>query len=84
MQSKSENKKVAILISGTAYLMVQRLENSTLDVFTRDILLEADSVILYRSSPKQKADAVNMVKDKLNGKKLTLAIGDGFNDVSMI
>lgn len=84
MQSKSENKKVAILISGTAYLMVQRLEDSVLDVFTRDILLEADSVILYRSSPKQKADAVNMVKQKLNGKKLTLAIGDGFNDVSMI
>ncbi len=64
--------------------MVQRLEDSTLDAFTRDILLEADSVILYRSSPKQKADAVNMVKDKLNGEKLTLAIGDGFNDVSMI
>ena len=53
-------------------------------MFQTEILLAADSVILYRSSPKQKALVVNLVKGLLKGKKLTLAIGDGFNDVNMI
>ena len=46
--------------------------------------MQADSVILFRSSPKQKAEVVNLVKKLLNNKKLTLGIGDGFNDVNMI
>ena len=46
--------------------------------------MKADSVILFRSSPKQKAVAVNLVKSLFNNKKLTLGIGDGFNDVNMI
>ena len=35
-----------------------------------------------RMSPKQKADVVNIFKKR--GKWITLAIGDGSNDVSMI
>ncbi len=72
------------MVSGTAFLVVQKLEESVLNKFNTEVLLQADSVILYRSSPKQKADAVNLVKRELKGKKLTLAIGDGFNDVNMI
>jgi len=48
------------------------------------VLLAADSVILFRSSPKQKADTVKLVKNFFKGDKLTVAIGDGFNDVNMI
>ena len=52
--------------------------------FQRQVLLEADSVILYRSSPKQKAEVVSLVKTLTKNSQLTLAIGDGFNDVNMI
>jgi len=46
------------------------------------IITECKSVVCCRVTPKQKADVVKLVKDKL--KKITLAIGDGANDVNMI
>jgi len=46
------------------------------------IISECKSVVCCRVTPKQKADVVKLVKDKL--KKITLAIGDGANDVNMI
>ena len=45
--------------------------------------MKADSVILYRSSPAQKAEMVELVKTREKIGK-TLAIGDGANDVNMI
>ena len=44
--------------------------------------LFASSVVCCRVSPKQKADVVALAKS--NGKWITLSIGDGANDVSMI
>lgn len=44
--------------------------------------LNAKSVICCRVSPKQKADIVGLFKKK--GEWVTLSIGDGANDVSMI
>jgi phospholipid-translocating ATPase len=44
--------------------------------------MKANSVICCRVSPKQKADVVNLAKRQK--KYITLAIGDGANDVSMI
>ncbi|KAI8612453.1 hypothetical protein BC830DRAFT_1136639 [Chytriomyces sp. MP71] len=44
--------------------------------------VQCHSVICCRVTPLQKSQVVNMVKDGL--KKMTLAIGDGANDVSMI
>ena len=43
----------------------------------------ADVVLACRVSPKQKADIVNMIRKRFP-KKVTLAIGDGANDVNMI
>lgn len=43
----------------------------------------ADVVLACRVSPKQKADIVNLIKLRYP-KKVTLAIGDGANDVNMI
>ena len=40
-------------------------------------------VVGCRVSPKQKAEIVNLVKEK-HPKNTTLAIGDGANDVNMI
>ena len=47
------------------------------------LLRDAQSVIVYRSSPGQKAQVVTFMKNFTNG-KVTLAIGDGANDVNMI
>lgn len=44
--------------------------------------IRSKSVVCCRMSPKQKADVVNIFKKR--GKWITLAIGDGSNDVSMI
>ena len=40
------------------------------------------TVICCRVTPKQKADMVRLVKNELG--KITLAVGDGANDVNMI
>ncbi|KAH9818620.1 putative aminophspholipid translocase [Melampsora americana] len=56
------------------------------EAFTKEILLElstrCQAVVCCRTSPKQKAEIVTLVKDGTNS--MTLAIGDGANDVSMI
>lgn len=46
-----------------------------------NIILHAESTVLCRVTPGQKADVVKMIKD--TGKR-TLAIGDGANDCNMI
>lgn len=38
---------------------------------------------MFRSSPSQKAEVVNMMKKVINS-EITVAIGDGANDVNMI
>ncbi len=42
-----------------------------------------DSVIIFRATPKQKAEVVQLIKNNLPS-ITTLAIGDGANDVNMI
>ena len=42
-----------------------------------------DVVLACRVSPKQKGDIVQMIKERFP-KKMTLAVGDGANDVAMI
>ncbi|XP_059146032.1 phospholipid-transporting ATPase VB-like [Physella acuta] len=46
------------------------------------ICMNCQSVVCCRATPIQKATVVKLVRDNL--KKMTLAIGDGANDVSMI
>lgn len=42
-----------------------------------------DVVIACRVSPKQKGDIVKMIRKRFP-KKMTLAVGDGANDVTML
>mmetsp|Transcript_3804 Transcript_3804/g.3716 ORF Transcript_3804/g.3716 Transcript_3804/m.3716 type:complete len:185 (-) Transcript_3804:532-1086(-) len=49
----------------------------------KQVIERATSVIVYRSSPAQKAQIVRFVRSKVKG-SVTLAIGDGANDVNMI
>ena len=45
----------------------------------------ASVVLACRVSPKQKAEIVNIIKERKKEEKITtLAIGDGANDVNMI
>jgi P-type E1-E2 ATPase len=48
-----------------------------------DNLLECEGLVVYRSSPSQKAEIVKYVKS-VDKNKITLSIGDGANDVNMI
>ena len=44
---------------------------------------QMDVVIACRVSPKQKGDIVQMIRERFPD-KMTLAVGDGANDVAMI
>jgi P-type E1-E2 ATPase len=46
------------------------------------VLLECESIVCCRCTPKQKAQMVRLMRT--GGNKITLAIGDGANDCNMI
>ena len=47
-----------------------------------DISKKCEAVLCCRVTPKQKAEVVRLIKNNLS--KITIAIGDGSNDVNMI
>ena len=57
--------------------------NKSLSLLFFDLVVQADSVICCRASPSQKASLVKKIRTKVN-KSITLAIGDGANDIAMI
>ena len=59
------------------------LDNSFMHEELGQLLMNSQSVVVYRSSPAQKAEVVTFMKRFTMG-KVTLAIGDGANDVNMI
>ncbi|GMR45633.1 hypothetical protein PMAYCL1PPCAC_15828, partial [Pristionchus mayeri] len=69
--------KVAMVINGDSLGYALKLEQTFLE-----LACECDVVICCRVTPLQKAEVVDLVKK--NRKAVTLAIGDGANDVSMI
>jgi phospholipid-translocating ATPase len=79
LDDPSGERKYALVIDGTTlkYALEQATKDKVLSLGMR-----CGSVICCRVSPKQKAQVVNLVKKGL--KVMTLAIGDGANDVSMI
>jgi len=58
------------------------LKNEELSMFL-EYLRIAQSVIVYRSSPAEKASIVGFVKRKVKD-SVTVSVGDGGNDVNMI
>ena len=74
------SKKKALMIEG-GHLAIIFANDILTDIFI-DIIENCETVICCRVTPKQKAEVVNLVKDYLG--KITLAIGDGANDVNMI
>lgn len=75
---KQEN--VVIAVEGSVLTTI--LGSPELEDAFFKMSLSAKSVICCRVSPKQKADVVHMYRKR--GNWVTLSIGDGANDVSMI
>ena len=83
---RPDKKKFALAIAGgvlpTIYASPALSEKMTF------IFNNCESVIVYRSSPKQKAETVKYVRkilgSNIGSTLVTMAIGDGANDVNMI
>jgi phospholipid-translocating ATPase len=57
--------------------------NDALNTLFLELAILADSVICCRASPSQKASLVHAIRKRVGG-SVTLAIGDGANDIAMI
>ncbi|KAI7888933.1 uncharacterized protein EV154DRAFT_604382 [Mucor mucedo] len=79
VEEKSKTQKCALVIDGESlkFGLEPQCRQELLDLGT-----QCRAVVCCRVSPMQKAKVVNLVKKGL--KVMTLAIGDGANDVSMI
>lgn len=79
----SARARCSLVVDGAALKFALR---PSLHHLFLEVALRCHSVICCRVSPKQKADIVDLVKNqKLTGQReITLAIGDGANDVAMI
>uniref|UniRef100_A0A0D6QTP4 Phospholipid-transporting ATPase n=1 Tax=Araucaria cunninghamii TaxID=56994 RepID=A0A0D6QTP4_ARACU len=83
MQSSTTQQRIhtplALIIDGNSlvYILENELEDELFDLATKCMV-----VLCCRVAPLQKAGIVALVKNRIND--MTLAIGDGANDVSMI
>ena len=77
----SEKSKFGILVDEKALLTIT--ENTEMEKLFLDVAKDAVAVICCRVSPLQKSQVVKLMKN-YDKTKVTLAIGDGGNDVSMI
>lgn len=80
-ENLDEKKNFGIVIDSTALTVILSSDSRT-KLFL-DIAHRAESVICCRVSPLQKAEIVRSMKE-YNPEAVTLSIGDGGNDVSMI
>ena len=70
-----------VVIDGATLAEIEK-RDTTQSLFF-DLTVSVDSVICCRASPSQKAALVNSIRKKVAG-SITLAIGDGANDIAMI
>jgi phospholipid-translocating ATPase len=77
----NEKDEFGIMIEGSTLEFV--LNNPLMKAQFLDILKNSEAVIVCRASPSQKGAVVKMIKDS-EPHSVTLAIGDGANDVNMI
>ncbi|KAM3422882.1 Phospholipid-transporting ATPase [Cercospora zeina] len=70
-----------VVIDGGTLSLIQ--SDDALHTLFLDLAILTDSVVCCRASPSQKAGLVKAIKQRVKG-TVTLAIGDGANDVAMI
>jgi len=80
LTSKKILSQYTIIIEGSAIDSI--IEDEKLNEIFYELIKDSRSLICCRSSPSQKSKIVEFIKKKSD--ELTLAIGDGGNDVNMI
>lgn len=70
-----------VVIDGQTLATIQ--SDEVLHTLFLDLALLVDSIICCRASPSQKASLVHAIRIRIKG-SVTLAIGDGANDIAMI
>jgi phospholipid-translocating ATPase len=70
-----------VVVDGQTLAQINEVE--ALKSLFYDLAILADSVICCRASPSQKASLVKNIRKRVK-KSITLAIGDGANDIAMI
>lgn len=80
LENKNNNNKFGLILAGNELEQIF-LDQKLLTLFSK-ICDKCTSAILCRASPKQKAKLVKLIKT-IDG-AITMAIGDGANDVGMI
>lgn len=85
LNSLPEGKKTAGIVSGSYMTAIHNLKTTNLILFKEfvDLLMRTEVAVFSRISPRQKQEVVKMVRD-YDKNIVTLAIGDGANDVNMI
>jgi phospholipid-translocating ATPase len=79
--TRGEAAHSVVVVDGQT--LAQITEDDTLQMFFYELAILADSVICCRASPSQKAALVKSIRKRVK-KSITLAIGDGANDIAMI
>ena len=81
LERKGHDKKISLIVEGPVIMKIVA-DKALAAQYVGDVLTKMDSVVCCRMSPNGKGDVVELVKKY--EKKITLAIGDGANDVNMI
>lgn len=80
--ANNRNAVRALVIEGAA--LKHLLGDPDFEQILFAVASNCDAVIACRVSPRQKAQLVNLVRQNIQPEPITLAIGDGANDVGMI
>ena len=86
IENGATNDKYAMAVAGRSLPIIYKSPECS--ALIKKLFAKCESVIVYRSSPSQKAETVTYIRKNLGTKWLTsltsMAIGDGANDVNMI
>lgn len=81
LKDRQKGEKISLVVEGPVIARI--FKNKFLArKYAEEVLTLCDSVVCCRMSPAGKGDVVSLLKDYQQ--KITLAIGDGANDVNMI
>ncbi|CDR96209.1 adenylate and guanylate cyclase catalytic domain containing protein, putative [Babesia bigemina] len=79
---KTQSEQICLVVDGKD--LKDFLTNSTMQTYFVNMLCFADVVLACSLTPCQKAEFVRLVRVRLTPTPVTLAIGDGLNDVKMM
>ena len=81
LRKSDEAAHFCIVVDGQSLSIIE--SDETLYAQLHEFAIIADSVLCCRASPSQKASLVKSIRQRVKG-SITLAIGDGANDVAML